>query len=68
MENTAMHNEVSFSVLISYDVYDFYSPSRGKITIYFDKEFPDTHITPAELKEIFGNGKYLSEIKKHWEV
>ena len=40
------------------------NPHLTEKDIYFDKEFPDTHITPAELKEIFGNGKYLSEIKK----
>lgn len=31
---------------------------------YFDEEFPDTLITPAQLKEIFGHGQYLKEVKK----
>ena len=31
---------------------------------FFDEEFPDTIITPAQLKEIFGHGQYLREVKK----
>ena len=40
------------------------NPHLTENDVFFDKEFPDTHISPAELKEIFGNGKYLPEIKK----
>ena len=31
---------------------------------YFDENFPDTIISPSELKKIFGHGQYLAEIKK----
>ncbi len=40
------------------------NPHLTEKDIYFDKEFPDTLIRPSELKEIFGNGFYLPEIKK----
>ena len=31
---------------------------------YYDKEFPDTVITPSELKKIFGHGQYIEEVSK----
>lgn len=31
---------------------------------YYDTNFPDTLITPAELKNIFGHGQYIKEIDK----
>ena len=40
------------------------NPHVTENDIYFDAEFPDTYISPMELKNIFGNGKYLPEIKK----
>lgn len=43
------------------------NPHITEKDIYFDKEFPDTWISPMELKNIFGNGKYIQEIKKACE-
>lgn len=40
------------------------NPHITEKDVYFDTEFPDTYITPSELKNIFGNGFYLPEIKK----
>ena len=40
------------------------NPHITEKDLYFDTEFPDTYITPSELKNIFGNGFYLPEIKK----
>ena len=34
---------------------------------YFDENFPDTHITPSELKKIFGHGQYIRELDKATE-
>ena len=31
---------------------------------YFDENFPDTHISPSELKKIFGHGQYIKELDK----
>ncbi len=31
---------------------------------FYDTQFPDTVITPAELKEIFGHGQYIRELDK----
>ena len=31
---------------------------------YYDEKFPDTFIPSSKLKELFGHGQYLSEIKK----
>ena len=31
---------------------------------YFDENFPDTIITPSELKNIFGHGQYIRELDK----
>ena len=31
---------------------------------FFDKQFPDTIITPSELIKIFGHGQYIKEVDK----
>ena len=31
---------------------------------FYDEQFPDTHITPSELKKIFGHGQYIKEVDK----
>lgn len=31
---------------------------------YYDKDFKELHLTPGEVKEIFGNGAYLSRLEK----
>lgn len=31
---------------------------------FYDKQFPDTVITPSELIEIFGHGQYIKEVDK----
>lgn len=40
------------------------NPHVTENDIYFDTDFPDTYISPMEVKNIFGNGKYLPEVKK----
>lgn len=31
---------------------------------YYDKDFKELHLTPGEVKEIFGNGAYLNRLEK----
>ena len=40
------------------------NPHLGKNDKFYDKDFPATHISPSQVKEILGNGMYLTLLDK----
>ncbi len=40
------------------------NPHLSENDKFYDKQFPDTVITPAELIKIFGHGQYIKEVDK----
>ncbi|MGN0951375.1 MAG: replication initiation protein [Mitsuokella sp.] len=40
------------------------NPHLGRNDKFYDKDFPATHISPSQVKEILGNGMYLTLLDK----
>ena len=40
------------------------NPHLSKNDRFYDKKFPTTHIAPAQVKEILGNGMYMTLLDK----